>query len=112
MALPSESLGHITPTFLFVVTCGHRCVYARLNCSTPKQKWYVNLNGDGSPGLAPRPKYHASQGTTVEMHGTPAASHASETGFTVSGVEVVSIRSTPSVLMRSLATCEARCGSD
>src|SRR6185369_5391639 len=112
MALPSESLGHITPTRLFVVTCGHRCVYARWNCSTPKQKWYVYLNGLGSPGFAPRPKYHASHGTTVEMHGTPAASQASETGLTVSGVDVVSMRSTCSPLMRSWATCEERCGSD
>ena len=58
-----------------------------------------------SSGLAPRPKYHASHGTTVEMHGTPAASQASETGLTVSGVEVASIRSTLSPLIRSLATC-------
>src|SRR5262245_58559208 len=112
MALPSESLGHITPTRLFVVTCGHRCVYARLNCSTPKQKWYVNLNGEGWPGLAPRPKYQASHGTTVEMHGTPAASQASETGLVVSGVDVVSIRSTASPVISSLATCALRCGLD
>ena len=41
------------------------------------------------------------------MHGTPAASHASETGLTVSGVEVVSIRSIWSELIRSFATCAA-----
>ena len=70
------------------------------------------LNGDGCPGFAPRPKYHASHGTTVEMHGTPAASHASETGLTVSGVEVVSMRSTLSLWIRSFATCAARAGSD
>ena len=55
--------------------------------------------------MAPRPKYHASQGTTVEMHGTPAASAASEAGLTDSGVDVASSRSTPSEWIRSLATC-------
>src|SRR3954451_19863914 len=112
MALPSESFGHSTPTFWFVGTCGHIVVYAEANSSTPKQKWYVYRNAFLSSGLAPRPKYHASQGTTVEMHGTPAASHASATGLTVSGVDVVSMRSTASELIRSLATWAARCGSD
>jgi hypothetical protein len=72
----------------------------------------VNLNGDGLPGLAPRPKYQASHGTIVEMHGTPAASQASETGLTVSGVDVVSIRSILLPLIRSLATAAPRAGSD
>ena len=36
----------------------------------------MNRNGEGAPGLAPRPKYHASHGTTVEMHGTPAQQRA------------------------------------
>ena len=72
----------------------------------------MNLNAFLSVGFAPRPKYQASHGTTVEMHGTPAASHASETGLTVSGVEVVSIRSTLELLIRSLATCAERCGLD
>src|SRR3981081_1495381 len=101
MALPSASLGHNTPTFLLVVTCGHRWVYALKNCSTPKQKWNVNLKGEGCPGLAPRPRYQASHGTTVEMHGTPAASQASETGLTVSGVEVASMRSNSWLWRRS-----------
>jgi hypothetical protein len=70
------------------------------------------LNGDGSPGLAPRPKYQASHGMTVEMHGTPAASHASETGLTTSGVEVTSIRSILSLLINALANWLARDGSD
>src|SRR2546425_812539 len=93
----------MTPTFLFVFTCGHRCVYALKNSSTPKQKWYEYLNGEGWPGFAPRPKYHASHGMVVEMHGTPAASQASATGLTVSGVDVVSIRSTWSLLIRLFA---------
>jgi len=44
--------------------------------------------------LPPRPKYHASHGITVERQGTPAASQASATGFTTSGVDVTSIKST------------------
>src|SRR6202049_1956779 len=112
MALPSASFGHITPTFLFVGTSGHRVAYARKNCCTPKQKGKVHLTGDGWPGWAPRPKYPASHGTTVEMQGTPAASEASETGFTVSGVEVVSMRSTFCCEIRSPATCAAVVGVD
>src|SRR3981081_1685098 len=112
MALPSASLGHNTPTFLLVVTCGHRWVYALKNCSTPKQKWNVNLKGDGCPTLAPRPRYQASHGTTVEMHGTPAASQASETGFTVSGVEVASMISTFWFWIRSCAICAPTDGVD
>jgi len=46
------------------------------------------------------------------MHGTPAASQASETGFTVSGVEVASIRSTFWFWMRSWATCAPTDGVD
>ena len=72
----------------------------------------MNLNGDGPSGLPPRPKYQASHGTTVEMHGTPAASQASDTGLTVSGVEVVSMRSIASPVISSLATCALRCGFD
>src|SRR5207302_7433990 len=112
MALPSASFGYMAPTFLLVDTCGHRCVYARKNCSTPKQKWKVYLNGEGCPGLAPRPRYHASHGTTVEMHGTPAASQASDTGFTVSGVDVASMRSTFWPEIRSLARCDPTEGVD
>src|ERR1700730_1420369 len=112
MALPSASFGHMTPTFLFVVTSGQRFVYARKNCCTPKQKWKEYLNGEGWPGFAPRPKYHASHGTTVETHGTPAASQASETGLTVSGVEVVSMRSTFWPWIRSLATWALVAGVD
>ena len=72
----------------------------------------MKRNGEGLPGFAPRPKYQASHGTTVEMHGTPAASHASETGLTTSGVDVVSIRSTFSEWIRSFATCAATLGVD
>src|ERR1700730_15732493 len=112
MALPSASLGHITPTFLFVGTSGQRLVYARKNCSTPKQKWYENLNGEGCPGFAPRPRHHASHGTPVETQGTPAASAASETGLTVSGVDVVNMRSTFCCWIRSFAACAAVAGVD
>jgi hypothetical protein len=66
---------------LFVGTVGHRVVYDFANCSTPRKKWKAYLNFFVSVGFAPRPKYHASHGTTVEMHGTPAASQASETGL-------------------------------
>jgi hypothetical protein len=49
-------------------------------------------------------EYHASQGMVVERHGTPAASDASATGLTVSGAEVVSIRSTLSLTINDLAS--------
>ena len=70
------------------------------------------MNGFLPPGLAPRPKYHASQGCTVETCGTPAASQASATGLFVSGVEVDSIRSTLLPLISALASWPARAGSD
>jgi hypothetical protein len=46
------------------------------------------------------------------MHGTPAASQASETGLTTSGVDDASMKSIWSELMRPLATSAARCGLD
>ncbi len=46
------------------------------------------------------------------MHGTALASHWSETGLTVSGVEDASTRSTPSWLMSSAAASPARWASD
>ena len=70
------------------------------------------MNGDGAPGLAPRPKYQASHGITVDRQGTPAASHASDTGLIVSGVETTSIMSIWSLLMSVLASWLARDGSD
>jgi hypothetical protein len=72
----------------------------------------VNLNAALSPSFAPRPKYHASHGSTVEMHGTPAASQASATGLTTSGVDEASIMSIWSELIRPLATSAARWGLD
>jgi hypothetical protein len=74
------------------------------------KKWYVYVNGRVS--VAPRPKYQASQGTTVDTHGIRAASQASDTGLTVSGVEETSIRSIFWVLMRSAATLAACWGLD
>jgi hypothetical protein len=47
------------------------------------------------PILPPRPRNQDCHGTIVPRQGTCAASHWSETGFTVSGAEVVSIMSTP-----------------
>ena len=111
-ALPSVSFGYMTPTTLFVFTCGQRCVYASANCCVPKLNTYDQRNGDGWPGFAPRPKYHASHGSTVPTHGTPAASQASATGLTTSGVEVASMRSTLSLWMSVLATCAAVAGLD
>ena len=46
------------------------------------------------------------------MQGTPAASDASETGLTVSGVEVASMRSTFWEWIRSLATVALVAGVD
>ena len=71
-ALPSASFGNITPTFLLLGICFHSERYNPANWAPPKLKWYVHLKGDGWPGLAPRPKYEASQGITVERQGTPA----------------------------------------
>ena len=59
-----------------------------------------------------RPKNQGCQGATLEMQGTPLASHWSATGLVVSGVEATSIRSTLSALIRSPATVAARLGSD
>src|SRR5262245_17122751 len=69
-------------------------------------------NGDFVGSFAPRPKYQASHGTTVVTYGTPAASAASATGLTVSGVEVARIRSTFCPWMRSFATFAACGGAD
>ena len=76
----------------------------------PKKNMVVKLKAD--PGLAPRAKYQASQGTMVDTHGMPFASHTSATGLVVSGVEDVRIRSALSVRINSRATCEARSGLD
>jgi hypothetical protein len=46
------------------------------------------------------------------MQGTPAASHCAETGTVVSGVACTTIRSMPSLVMRSDATWLARSGFD
>ena len=110
--MPSASFGNMTPTFLLLGTCFHSERYNPANCAPPKAKWYVHLKGEGCPGFPPRPKYQASQGITVERQGTPAASQASATGFTTSGVEVTSIKSILSSLMRDLASWPARAGSD
>ena len=112
MALPSASLGYSTPIFLLVGSAENCEVYDVVKLPPPNEKWYVHLNGDGAPGLAPRPKYQASHGITVDRQGTPAASHASDTGFTVSGVVVVSMRSILSLLISALASWLARAGSD
>jgi len=56
-----------------VATCGQRCVYASKKFLTPKQKWKPNWNGFFVGSFAPRPKYHASHGTTVVTYGIPAA---------------------------------------
>jgi hypothetical protein len=48
----------------------------------------------------------------MEMQGTPERSQASATGLVVSGVELTSIRSILSPVMRSTATSPAHSGSD
>jgi hypothetical protein len=60
------------------------------------------------PILLPRPRNQDCQGTIVPMHGTCAASHWSETGFTVSGADVVSMMSTPRWVISCWATWAAR----
>ncbi len=59
--------------------------------SSPQKKWYVHLNGFAGSPL--RPKNQGCHGASDEMHGTPFASHVSETGFVMSGVSPTSIRS-------------------
>src|SRR5438034_7300066 len=76
------------------------------NCCMPKKNIVVKLKP--VPGLPPRAKNHASQGTIVETHGTPFASHTSATGLVVSGVDEVRIRSALLDWISSRATCEAR----
>ena len=72
----------------------------------------MNLKGTGLAGSFWRGKKNASHGSTVAMNGTPAASAASAIGLLFSGVEVARIRSTLSVVIRSLATWAAFAGSD
>ena len=60
------------------------------------------------PILPPRPRNQDCQGTIVPMQGTCAASHWSETGFTVSGAEVVSMMSTLFWVISCWATWAAR----
>jgi hypothetical protein len=64
------------------------------------------------PGLPPRAMYQDCQGATVEMHGTPLASQASDTGLVVSGVDCTSIRLTLLFRIRSLATVDAMASVD
>ena len=59
-----------------------------------------------------RPKNHGCHGTTVETHGISFSSHASLTGFAVSGVPETSMMSTLSFRIRSFATSLARFGFD
>ena len=58
-----------------------------------------------------KPPQYASHGTTVDRHGTWAASHVMLTGMVVSGAELVTIRSAPP-LIRPWVTCTATLGSD
>src|SRR5262245_8992872 len=74
--------------------------------------WKPHLNGEGLPGFAPRFRYQACQGSTVQMCGMCAASHASATGLLVSGVDVESTRSTLSSLISCLASWPALGGLD
>src|SRR5207248_7757063 len=80
------------------------------NCCMPKKNMVVKLNP--VPGLPPRAKNQASQGTIVETQGTPLASQTSATGFVVSGVDEVRIRSALFDWISSRATCDARSGLD
>ena len=111
-ALPSGSFGNMPPTTLFVSIRFHMGTKHPPNASTPKKNIVVNLNGTGLAGSACRPKNHACHGTTVDRHGTPCVSHTVATGFVVSGVELVTIRSAWSCRISSRATSDARFGSD
>ena len=65
----------------------------------------------GFRGSPPSPAYQDSQGTTVDRHGVPAFWQAAATGFVVSGVDVVRIRSAWPV-MSCCATWAALVGFD
>ena len=80
------------------------------NSAMPKKNIVVYVNW--VPGLAPRPKYQASQGTTVATQGTPFASHTSATGLVTSGVEETTTMSAWLLRISSRATSEARLGLD
>ena len=111
-ALPSASFGNIPATCLSVWIRSHIGTKQPPNCSTPKKYIVVYVKGFGVAGFAWRAKYHASHGTTVETHGTPLVSHTWATGLVVSGVELVRMRSAWLWLISSLATSDARLGSD
>src|SRR5690242_2684428 len=104
-ALASVSFGQSVPTFLSVATRFHMFTNSSVNWAIPKKNMVVYVNA--LPGLAPRPKYHASHGAIVETHGTPLASHWSATGLVVSGVDEARIMSTLSLKIRLLATSAA-----
>ena len=74
--------------------------------SRPQKKWYVHLKPFA--GLPLRPKNQGCHGASDEMHGTPFASHVSETGLVMSGVSPTSIRSTWFFRIRFWATVAAR----
>ncbi len=82
-----------------------------MTSSRPQKKWYVHSKL-ASPGVPPRPMTHGCHGATVEMHGTPLASHWSLTGLVVSGVDATTIRSTASSVISFVARSAARLGSD
>src|SRR5947207_5945643 len=111
-ALPSSSLGNIPAMTLSVGTAFHIGTKQPPNSPTPKKNIVVYLNGLGFLGSACRAKYHASHGTTVDTQGMPFDSQISATGFVVSGVEVVTMRSAWLCRTSSRATCDARFGSD
>src|SRR5215510_619869 len=103
-ALPSGSFGHWPATILFVGMRSHIGTKQPPNASAPKKYIVVYLNGCGFAGSSCRAKYHACHGTTVDRHGTPAASQALATGLVVSGVELVTIMSAWFCSMSSPAT--------
>src|SRR5512140_1604041 len=110
-ALPSASLGNWPTTTLLVSMRFHIGSKQPPNVSAPKKNIVVYLNGLGFFGSAWRPKYQDCQGTTVDRHGTPCASHVCATGFVVSGVDVVRTMSAPPSTS-CWATCAAWFGSD
>jgi hypothetical protein len=66
----------------------------------------------GLPGLPPNPAYQDSHGTTVARHGVWNCWAAVDTGWVVSGVDVVRIRSTLFDWISCWASWAARSGLD
>ena len=111
-ALPSASFGYWQATSLLLGIRFHIGAKQPWNSDSPKKNMDAYLKSVvGFSGSPVRPAYQDSHGTTVDRHGVPAFWQAAATGFVVSGVDVVRIRSAWPVIS-CCATCAALVGLD